>query len=51
MCKGADSVIKELLSRDSVEGEVYKSNQQAVDKAAVKGLRTLFLAERCLTED
>ena len=51
MCKGADSVIKELLSDESVNGDVYKANQAAVDKAAVTGLRTLFLAERTLDEE
>ena len=50
MCKGADSVIKELLSSESVNGNVYKSNQATVDTAAVTGLRTLFLAEKELTD-
>ena len=50
MCKGADSVITELLTDESREGKVFKDTQQTVDGFAKEGLRTLFLAERKLTQ-
>jgi phospholipid-translocating ATPase len=50
MCKGADSIIKERLSQDSLKSEVYKETQKAVDECARIGLRTLFLAEKILDD-
>ena len=51
MTKGADSIIKALLSEESVTSEVYTENQDSVNECALIGLRTLFLAERTLTEE
>lgn len=48
MCKGADSVIYERLSKKSLEGEVLKRTQEYVDAYAEEGLRTLFLAEKVI---
>jgi len=45
MCKGADSVIAELLTQDSIDGE-HQLTQPIVDDFARIGLRTLYLAER-----
>ena len=50
MCKGADSIIKERLSQDSLNSVVYKETQSAVDECARIGLRTLFLAEKILDD-
>ena len=48
-CKGADSIIKELL-RDTTD-EVFKFTQTKVDAYANQGLRTLFLASRTISQD
>ena len=48
MCKGADSIIAERLSKKSKASAEYLKNQEFVDKVADDGLRTLFLAERVL---
>ena len=45
MCKGADSVIAELLTQESIDGE-HQKTQPIVDDFARIGLRTLYLAER-----
>jgi len=50
MCKGADSIIAERLSRQSKGSSDYLKNQEFVDRVADEGLRTLFLAERVLDE-
>ena len=50
MCKGADSVIAERLSKASKGSDRYLKNQEFVDEVADEGLRTLFLAERELDE-
>ena len=50
MCKGADSVITERLSRQSLESDVFKKTQRSVDDFAEEGLRTLYLAERTIEE-
>ena len=44
MCKGADSVIEERLSQESLNSHSFKMTQINVDKFAQEGLRTLFLA-------
>ena len=46
LCKGADSVILERLSKESLESKVYRETQSSVDLCAEEGLRTLFLAEK-----
>ena len=50
MCKGADAIVKELLSQESLGSQVYLATQGFVDKFAEEGLRTLFLAEKFLDE-
>lgn len=49
--KGADAIMKDLLSKESVESEDYLESQQYVDKFALEGLRTLFLAYKVLDEE
>ena len=51
MCKGADSVIMERLSKESLASEVLIKTQDYVDKYAEEGLRTLFLAERVIPQN
>lgn len=48
--KGADAIIKDLLSEESVASEAYLESQKHVDKFALTGLRTLFLAYKELNE-
>ena len=48
MCKGADSVIYERLSKASLEGKCLAKTQEYVDAYAEEGLRTLFLGERII---
>lgn len=50
MCKGADTVITERLSPESRQGEVFKKTVRYVDDFAEEGLRTLYLAERSISE-
>lgn len=50
MTKGADAVMKELLSKESAESLEYVESQKHVDKFALEGLRTLFLAYKVLDE-
>lgn len=51
MCKGADSVIEERLSKQSLSNKIYKDTKKIVDEFANEGLRTLLLAERYIEED
>jgi magnesium-transporting ATPase (P-type) len=46
MCKGADAIIKERLSSESLNSEIFDKTQVYVDDYANEGLRTLFLAEK-----
>lgn len=48
MCKGADSIILDLLSERSRKSELTNCNQEFVNQYAEEGLRTLFLAKRRL---
>lgn len=50
MCKGADTVITERLTRQSKDSEMFTKTQKYVDEFAEEGLRTLFLAERTISE-
>ena len=50
MCKGADSIIKERLSTSSLNGPILENTQGYIDIYAEEGLRTLFLAERYISE-
>jgi len=51
MCKGADSVILERMTPESLNGKVLEITQDAVDEYAKQGLRTLFLAEKYIDEE
>jgi len=51
MCKGADSIIYELLRDSSKRSLEYEETQRHVDQYANEGLRTLFLAERTLSRE
>lgn len=46
MCKGADSVITERLSKSSLNSEVFRETDRIVTKYANEGLRTLYLAQK-----
>jgi magnesium-transporting ATPase (P-type) len=48
ICKGADSIIAERLSKESLDSSIFRKSQKAVDKFANEGLRTLFVAERII---
>jgi len=50
MCKGADSVISERLSEESKDSELFATTNIAVEGFAREGLRTLYLAEREISE-
>lgn len=50
MCKGADSVISDLLSDESKASDAYREISLHVDDFACEGLRTLFLAEKRIDE-
>lgn len=49
--KGADAIIKGLLSKESLVSPRYKKSQEYVDKFALEGLRTLFLAYKVLDKN
>lgn len=46
--KGADSIITNLLSQDSLNSETKAVTQEKVDEFSEIGLRTLFVAQRVL---
>ena len=48
MCKGADNVITDRLSKASKKSKAYKRNKEFVDEVADEGLRTLFLSEKII---
>ena len=50
MCKGADAIVKDRLSQDSLSSDVFLKTQAYVDEYANEGLRTLFLAEKYIDE-
>ena len=49
--KGADSIVKELLTEESLQSSVTEVAQTKVDEYSEIGLRTLFLAYKVLDED
>jgi magnesium-transporting ATPase (P-type) len=49
--KGADAIIKDLLSEVSLASDAYLDSQKHVDSFALTGLRTLFLAYKELDEN
>ena len=51
ICKGADSIVAGILSRESRDSELFRTTQEAVDHYADEGLRTLFVAEREIAEN
>jgi phospholipid-translocating ATPase len=51
MCKGADSVIEERLSKESKGSDMFKKTKIIVDEFANEGLRTLYLAERKIDQN
>jgi magnesium-transporting ATPase (P-type) len=51
MCKGADAIIAQLLSQDSIRSNIYSATKEYVDDYAQEGLRTLFLAEKYIDEE
>ena len=50
LCKGADSVIEERLSQESLRSKVFKETTRHVNDFAREGLRTLYLAEKVLDQ-
>ena len=50
MCKGADSIVAQRLTEESLRSTDFLQTQTEVDKYANEGLRTLFLAHRYLDE-
>lgn len=48
--KGADSIIKERLTEDSVNSNMMKRMDDFLEKASVKGFRTLLMAMKVLEE-
>jgi len=48
LCKGADSVITDRLSKESLSSKVFIDTDRIVTRYANEGLRTLYLAEKKL---
>ena len=48
LCKGADSTVKSMLREN--QADLIKT-QEHIDILSVKGLRTLMLGKKTLTED
>lgn len=48
MCKGADSVITDRLSKESLQSSIFVETDRIVTKYANEGLRTLYLAQKNL---
>jgi len=48
MCKGADSVITDRLSKESLQGKIFIETDRVVTRFANEGLRTLYLAQKKL---
>lgn len=46
MCKGADSVITDRLSNDSLYSNTFNETDRVVTQFANEGLRTLYLAQK-----
>ena len=51
ICKGADSIIYDRMTQESKTSPEFLETQKAVDEFAGDGLRTLFLAEKYISED
>jgi magnesium-transporting ATPase (P-type) len=50
MCKGADSVITDRLSSESLNSKLFVETDKVVTRFANEGLRTLYLAQKTLTQ-
>jgi phospholipid-translocating ATPase len=48
MCKGADSVITDRLSKESLQSKIFIETDRIVTRYANEGLRTLYLAQKKL---
>ena len=48
MCKGADSVITDRLSKESLQSPIFVETDRIVTRYANEGLRTLYLAQKTL---
>jgi len=46
MCKGADSVITERLSKQSLSSKCFLETDRIVTRYANEGLRTLYLSQK-----
>ena len=44
MCKGADSIVAQRLTEESIRSSDFLQTQAEVDKYSNEGLRTLFLS-------
>jgi len=51
MCKGADSVIEQRLTSSCINSLEFKNTKNIVNRYANEGLRTLYLAQRIISED
>jgi phospholipid-translocating ATPase len=49
--KGADSMIEQLLSPDEKSSNLLKSTNEFLKKFATKGLRTLMIGYKEISED
>jgi magnesium-transporting ATPase (P-type) len=50
LTKGADSIIELYLNEESKKGKALEYSQKCVDKWSEEGLRTLFIAEKTLSQ-
>ena len=50
ICKGADSVITDRLSDESLYSKTFVETDRIVTRYANEGLRTLYIAEKKLTK-
>lgn len=48
MCKGADSVITDRLSKQSLQSKIFIETDRIVTRYANEGLRTLYLSQKIL---
>lgn len=50
LIKGADSIIKSRLDEKQINEEIMKSTDDFLNKASLKGLRTLLMGMRLIDE-
>ena len=51
ICKGADSIVYDRMTKRSKDSPEFRETQKAVDQYATEGLRTLFLAEKIIADE